>query len=88
MKWLLGNCGATYLIYITDTVQTVQYSDSQCTVHVYTQLPPRKLLDLFLIRYLRRPSQSLSTLVLFKSSFAPRLKFGDILVLRRKIEKS
>ena len=36
MKWPLGNCGTTYLKDVTDTVQTVQYSDSQCTVHVYT----------------------------------------------------
>ena len=31
MKWPLRNGGATYLRNITDTVQTVQYSDSQCT---------------------------------------------------------
>ena len=36
MKWPLGNGGVTYLRGVTDTVQTVQYSDSQCTVHVYT----------------------------------------------------
>ena len=39
MKWPLGNCGATCLRDVTDTVQTVQYSDSQCTVHVYTAAP-------------------------------------------------
>ena len=54
MKWPLGNSGAA--------VQTVQYST------VYTmpppRQPPRKLLDLILIKYLRRPSRSLSTLVL------------------------
>ena len=36
MKWPLGNCGATCLRGVTDTVQTVQYTDSQCTVYVYT----------------------------------------------------
>ena len=35
MKWPLENCGTTYLIDITDTVKTLQYSDIQCTVHVY-----------------------------------------------------
>ena len=40
MKWPLANSGATYLRYVTDTVHTVQYSDGQCTVQVYTQLPP------------------------------------------------
>ena len=48
MKWPLENGGATYIRDVTDTVQTVQYSDSQCTVHLYTQpplrQPPRKLL--------------------------------------------
>ena len=38
MKWPFGNSRATYLRYVTDTVQTVQYSDSHCTVQVYTQL--------------------------------------------------
>ena len=42
IKWPLGNSGTTYLRYVTDTVQTVQYSDSQCAVQVYTQLPPRQ----------------------------------------------
>ena len=51
MKWPIGNDGATYLRDVTDTVQTVEYNDSQCTVHVYTHLPPRKVLDLFLARY-------------------------------------
>ena len=32
MKWPLRNCGATYLRDVTGTVQTVQYSDSQCTL--------------------------------------------------------
>ena len=41
---------------------------------MYTQLPPRKLLNLFLIRYLRRPSQSLSTLVLFYTFSTKRLR--------------
>ena len=39
MKWPLKNGGVTYLRGVTDTVQTVQYSDSQCTVHVYTAAP-------------------------------------------------
>ena len=38
MKWPLRNCGATYLRDVTDTVQTVQYSDSQCTVYTATIL--------------------------------------------------
>ena len=38
MKWPLRNCGATYLRDITDTVQTVQYSDSQCTLYTVTIL--------------------------------------------------
>ena len=63
MKWPLGNSGATYLRYVTDTVQTVQYSDSQCTVQVYTKLPPRQPLT----------SRSLSTLVLFLSLTVSRL---------------
>ena len=67
MKWPHG--GATYEKDVTDTVQTAQHSDSQCTVHVYTQLPPRqpmrKLLNLFLIRYFRQLSRWLLTFVLF-----------------------
>ena len=35
MKWPLRNCGATYLRGVTDTVQTVQHSDSQCTQQQY-----------------------------------------------------
>ena len=35
MKWLLRNGGATYLRNLTDTVETVQYSDSQCTQQQY-----------------------------------------------------
>ena len=31
MKWPLRFGGATFLRNVTDTVQTVQYSDSQCT---------------------------------------------------------
>ena len=62
MKWPLRNCGTACLRDVTDTVQTVQYSDS--TLHVYGVRPPRKLLDLFLL--LRRPSRSLSTLVLLQ----------------------
>ena len=31
MKLSLGNSGATYLRNVTDTVETVQYSESQCT---------------------------------------------------------
>ena len=55
MKWSLGNSGATYLRDIADTLKTVQFGDSQCTVNVYTQpglrQPPRNILDLFLIRF-------------------------------------
>ena len=36
MKWPLRNSGATYLRDVTDNVQTVQYSDSQCTVYTLT----------------------------------------------------
>ena len=35
MKWPLRNSGATYLRNVTDTVQTVQYSDSQCEQQQY-----------------------------------------------------
>ena len=35
MKWPLRNGGATYLRDVTDTVHTVQYSDSQCTQQQY-----------------------------------------------------
>ena len=35
MKWPLRNGGATYLRNLTDTVETVQYSDSQCTQQQY-----------------------------------------------------
>ena len=38
MKWPLRNSGATYLRNVTDTVltvQTVQYSDSQCEQQKY-----------------------------------------------------
>ena len=38
MKWPLRNGGATYLRDVTDTVQAVQYSDSQCTVYTATIL--------------------------------------------------
>ena len=41
MKWPLGNGGASYLNDVTDTVQTVQYSDSQCTVHICTHIRPQ-----------------------------------------------
>ena len=41
MKWPLRNCGATYLRDVTDTVQTVQYSDSQCTQQQYWHEPRR-----------------------------------------------
>ena len=44
---------------------TVQYSIHNAA----PRQPPRKLLDLFLIRYLRRPSRSLSTLVLVKTYY-------------------
>ena len=35
MKLPLGNSGATYLRNVTDTVETVQYSESQCTQQQY-----------------------------------------------------
>ena len=41
MKWPLKNSGATYLRDVTDTVQ---YSDSQCTVYstcVHTAAPEK-----------------------------------------------
>ena len=38
MKWPLRNGGAAYLRDVTGTVQTVQYSDSQCTVYTATIL--------------------------------------------------
>ena len=39
MKWPLGNGGATYLGNVTDTVQTVSISDSQCTVQAGWYFP-------------------------------------------------
>ena len=39
MKWPLGNSGGTYLRYVTDTVQTLQYSNSQCSTGVRTAAP-------------------------------------------------
>ena len=47
MKWTLENCGATYLRDITDTVWTVQYSDSQCKVQVYTTAAPETAPKIF-----------------------------------------
>ena len=70
MKWSLENSGAANLRDITDTVQTVQYSDSQCTCTVYPRQPPRKLLDLFLIKYFKTTKPitfDLSSCYLFKS---------------------
>ena len=39
MKWPLGNGGATYLGNVTDTVQTVSISDTQCTVQAGWYFP-------------------------------------------------
>ena len=75
MKWPLGNNGATYLRCISDTVHTVQYSDSQCTVQVYTQLPPRQ----------PPTSRSLSTLVLFCIQDIEHVKCG---ILKKKKVKN
>ena len=46
MKWPLKNGGATYPRNLTDTVQTVQYSDSQCTVYTATILAQVSTLQL------------------------------------------
>ena len=46
MKWPLKNCGATYLRDVTDTVQTVQYSDSQCILYTVTILARASTLQL------------------------------------------
>ena len=73
MKWPLGNGGASYLNDVTDTVQTVQYSDSQCTVHMYTQLPPRQ----------PPTSRSLSTLVLVISTIIASSNLHRLLSVSR-----
>ena len=52
MKWPLRNCGATYLRDVTDTVQTVQYSDSQCTLYTVTVLARASTLQLLACRAL------------------------------------
>ena len=52
MKWPLRNSGATYLRDVTDTVQTVQYSDSQCTVYTLTILARASMLKLVVCRAL------------------------------------
>ena len=61
------------LIYCTDC--TVQWQSVYSTC-VHTAAPPRKLLDMFLIRYLRLPSRSLSTLVLLAISKSIEFKFN------------
>ena len=52
MKWPLRNCGTTYLRDVTDTVQTVQYSDSQCTLYTVTILAQASTLQLVAYRAL------------------------------------
>ena len=46
----LRNSGATYLRDVTDTVQTVQYSDSQCTVYSLTIVARALMLKLVACR--------------------------------------
>ena len=50
MKWPLRNGGATYPRNVTDTVQTVQYSDSQCTLYTITILARASMLQLVACR--------------------------------------
>ena len=52
MKWPLRNCGTTYLRDVIDTVQTVQYSDSQCTLYTVTILARASTLQLVACRAL------------------------------------
>ena len=52
MKWPLRNGGATYLINVTDTVQTGQYSDRQCTLYTVSILARASMLQLVACRAL------------------------------------
>ena len=52
MKCPLKYGGAAYLRNITDTVQTVQYSDSRCTLYTVTILAQASTLQLVACRAL------------------------------------
>ena len=52
MKWPLRNSGATYPRDITNIVQSVHYSDSQCTVYTATILARASTLQLVACRAL------------------------------------
>ena len=68
MKWPLRNCGATYLRDITDTVQTVQYSDSQCTLYTVTILARASMLQLVACRALLYSTTTFYTVCVFSIS--------------------
>ena len=61
MKWPLRNGGATYLRNVTDTVQTVQYSDSQCTLYTVTILARASTLQFVACRTLSYSTTTLYT---------------------------
>ena len=65
MKWPLRNCGATYLRDLTDTVQTVQYSDSQCTLYTVTILAQASMLQLVAFRALLCSTTTFYTVCVF-----------------------
>ena len=68
MKWPLRNCGATYLRDLTDTVQTVQYSDSQCTLYTVTILARASMLQLVACRALLYSTTTFYTVHVFTST--------------------
>ena len=77
MKWPLRNGGATYLRDVTDTVQTVQYSGSQCAVYTATILARASILQLVACRALLYSTTTFYTVrVLFYSS-TPTRKVND-----------
>ena len=65
MKWPFRNSVATYLRDITDTVQTVQYSDSQCTVYTLTILARASMLKLVACRALLYSTTTFYTVRVF-----------------------
>ena len=78
MKWPLRNGGATYLRDVTDTVQTVQYSDSQCTVYTATILARESMMQLVACRALLYSTTTFYRVrVLFYNNVLGLILFGD-----------
>ena len=69
MKWPLRNCGATYLRDVTGTVQTVQYSDSQCTLYTVTILAQASTLQLVACRALLYSTTTFYTVRVFYCNY-------------------